>query len=131
MPRYFAGRRLLVKASVHPNFGSKDYMTYKRGATEYVTHRATLLEGDLRTGNLLVDVDGKLDGPLNVSLDETMLLNQPHIFMHDAKGDIVFEDSVYFAAKGKIEKAKLIEMARALASIVEILDFNSPDCLEK
>ena len=106
-------------------------MAYESNMTEFVTHRATIVAGDVAAGTLLVNIDGKLDGPLEVSLSETLKLNQPHVFKLDAKGDIEFEDSVYFATKGKAEKAKLIEMSRALAPIVKELDFTAPDCLEK
>ena len=47
------------------------------------------------------------------------------------KGDIVFEDALVFATKGKSEKAKLIEMALKLAPIVKKLDFTAPDCYDR
>jgi len=78
-----------------------------------------------------VQLDGKDDGPLEVPLQETMELNQPHVFAYDVKDDIVLEDALVFATKGNAEKAKLIEMAIKLAPIVAKLDFRAPDCFEK
>ena len=132
MPRYFAGRNILVKAKVELDHDSPNYMAYQQNAPErFVTHRATLVGCDLPAKKLLVQLDGKDDGPLEVPLQETMELNQPHVFAYDVKDDIVLEDALVFATKGNAEKAKLIEMAIKLAPIVAKLDFRAPDCFEK
>ena len=132
MPRYFAGRKILVKAQVGSLEGSDDYMRYIGGAADkFVTHNATLVGMEEETKSFIVEVDGKDDGPLKVPIKETLELNQPHRFALDVKGDIVLEDSLIFATKGKAEKAKLIEMALKLAPLVRTLDFNAPDCFQK
>ena len=58
-------------------------------------------------------------------VSETLEMNQPHIFATDVKGDIILEDALVFATKGKSEKAKLIEMAIKLAPVVKNLDFTA------
>ena len=104
-------------------------MMYQPMATEkFVTHKAVLVgrEG----ANFLVEVDGKTDGPLSVPIRETLELNQAHVFSYDVKGDIVLEDSLVFATKGKSEKAKLLEMTFKLAPLVKTIDFcgDADDC---
>ena len=132
MPRYFPGRKILVKAKINPDHDSPNYMAYKPDEPEkFVTHRATLLGADIPAGKLFVELDGKDDGPLEVPLAETMLFNQPHEFSYDVKGDIEMEDKLVFSTKGHPEKAKLIEMSLKLAPIVATLDFTAPDCFEK
>jgi hypothetical protein len=61
-----------------------------------------------------------------VSVKETLELNQPHIFKHDLRGDIVLEDSLIFAVKNNLEKQKLIEMAFKLTPIIEKINFENP-----
>ena len=73
MPRYFAGRNILVKAKVELDHDSHNYMAYSPSAAEkFVTHRAILIGGDIAAGKLYVKIDGKEDGPLEVPLAETM-----------------------------------------------------------
>ena len=95
----------------------------------FVTHRAQLVGRE--DDSFIVNVDGKADGPVRVSVRETLEINQPHKFTTDVKGDIVFEDSLIFAVKSRNEKAKLMEMAFKLAPLVDSLDFNSQDCHQK
>lgn len=96
-----------------------------------MTHKAILVGRD--GPNFLVEVEGKTDGPLSVPIRETLELNQAHVFTYDVKGDIVLEDSLVYATKGKSEKAKLLEMTFKLAPLVKTMDFegSDDDCYEK
>jgi len=65
MPRYFPGRKILVKANANPDHDSPDYMAYSRGEAEkLVTHRATLVGHDTAAKTFIVEIYGKDDGPL-------------------------------------------------------------------
>ena len=76
MPRYFPGRNILVKTTVNPDHDSPDYMSYSTTETEkLVTHRATLVGYDAAAKTFSVEVDGKNDGPLQVPVNETLVLN--------------------------------------------------------
>ena len=133
MPRYFAGRPILVKATVETCVSSASYMKYSDQQNErYVTHKATLIGIDPENDTFVVELEGKTDGPLIVPISETLELNQPHEFSLDVKGDIVLEDSLIFATKGLAEKGKLIEMAFKLEPVVRNMNFNNAvDCFDK
>lgn len=118
MPRYFPGRNILIKTKVVIDHDLANYMSYDQTGESFVTHRATLIGMDTATNTFQVEVDGKEDGPISVPVAETLELNQAHVFAHDVKGDLVLEDSLIFATKGKSEKAKLIEMAFKLAPLM-------------
>lgn len=64
---------------------------------------------------------------MEVPVDETLLLNQPHRFDTDVNGNIILEDSLIFNIKGHSEKVKLMEMAYKLAPIAAKLDFTQPE----
>lgn len=70
----------------------------------------------------VVEVKGRQE-PILVSMEETLQLNQPHLFSFDVKGDIVLEDSLIFSTKSYSEKAKLLEMTIKLAPLIKNLDF--------
>ena len=51
-------------------------------------------------------------------INETLELNQPHVFAYDVVGNLILEDSLVFNIRGHAEKAKLLEMAFKLKPIV-------------
>ena len=86
MPRYFKGRKILIKTTVDPYIDSDTYMSYNPKGERFVTHNATLVA---RTDkNFIVDVEGA-SSLLEVPIEETLELNQPHVFAYDVKGDII------------------------------------------
>ena len=122
-PRYFPGRRLLVKTHVQPMIGSINYAQYDATVhNRYVTHKATLVDcvGD----SFVVRVLGA-EQLLHVPVDETLELNQPHVFARNVVGNFLLEDALVFNCKGHAEKAKLLEMIARLRPIIEELDFSS------
>ena len=127
MPRYFAGRDILVRANVNPQVDAANYMMHDPASDKFATHNARLVGRD--GSNFVVELKGS-EQPIKVPVAETLEMNQPHVFALDVKGDIVLEDALVFAVKGNSEKAKLMEMALKLAPVVERLDFTAPGCFE-
>ena len=123
MPRYFPGRNILVKTTVNNLTRSPDYQSFDpRQSQKYVTHNAVLEGISPDKKHFTVSVRGASD-LIKVPVEETLQLNQPHIFAKDVNGDIVLEDSLLFGVKSHSAKAKLLEMAIKLAPLVEELDF--------
>ena len=59
MPRYFAGRDIIVKATVNPFVGDQNYMMFDPSQEKYCTHNAKLVG---REGNdFIVQIRGSND----------------------------------------------------------------------
>ena len=65
-----------MKATVETCVSSASYMNFSGETKErFVTHKATLIDMDSESDTFTVEVEGKTDGPLIVSMSETLELN--------------------------------------------------------
>jgi hypothetical protein len=129
--RYMAGRQVLVKTTLNSDvFAGQEFLKFKPGGREGITHRASIVgeEGD----NFLVKVDGS-DEPIKFAKQAIYDLNQPQaILSSPAKdrrtGEII--ENAYTAGMGThcdykdaFTKAKVAEAALEIGEIVEQLDY--------
>jgi len=133
-PRYLPGRRLLVFASLNPDFNAANngFLTYlapDQGGVPGVTCRAVLMgeKGD----SFLVHIDGK-DDPVEISKKEIYKYNQPTDFRQSVGGQLD-PDRLVVGSGGTtygevdyrepLTKAKVCEVAIRLDKTVGQLDF--------
>ena len=76
MPRYFAGRPILVKTKVVTVVSSPNFMKYSSGSQDkFITHNATLVGMDAERQSFLIEVEGKEDGPILAPVAEILEYN--------------------------------------------------------
>ena len=112
-PRYFPGRHVLV--------GTQG---------EEVLRVATVVE--VGEDTVTVEVEGERGAPepeVVLTHKEVAILNQPHefSFLHPS-GKLRLEDGTQCDYSSPLVKAKMAEISLSLASLVDRLDFASPEC---
>ena len=126
-PRYFPGRKVLIKASELERVYSAD--TSAEGG---ITKIAKIVE--VSDNNCTVALDpyenyGR-EIKVEVARDDIITLNNPHIFHVEQTGKFAFEDGIHCDYRKKIVKAKVIEIGFQLSKLISKLNFLSPDCVE-
>lgn len=122
-PRYFVGRRVLVRATVCARPTSASYMKLDEGAgKELTTHNATIVSS---AGDAVVVEVAHSDGgvrQLSYSRGQLLALNQPHV-LSKVRGAVVLEDGLRCKYSSLLAKAKMCEIALRLAPLIKGLNF--------
>ena len=126
-PRYFPGRKVLIKASELERVYSAD--TSAEGG---ITKIASVVEVTDTTCTVALDPYENCGREIrvNVARKNIVTLNNPHIFHVEPTGKFSFEDGIHCDYKKKIVKAKLIEIGFQLSKLISKLNFLSSDCLD-
>lgn len=137
-PRYYVGRRVLVRAPVCPRPSDPAFMALERercsergrrgqNPAEYTTFRAVISGFDLTRGGVDVDVECSDETCRTMRIDraELLRLNQPHQLPIGPNGEVRLEDGIILKKGSSLTRAKICEMALALRSVAESLDFDA------
>ena len=142
-PRYFAGRRVLVRVKgVDACFKSPAYMSLLKAevkaddlrAEEFVTHKGVLVGMSPSGHTYDVEIPCEGGGVRVVAVDRHSVheLNQPHLFSSVVSGSgkvfHLFEDGIKGSYASALVKGKVLEIACRLAAPVARLDFAAKDC---
>eukprot|EP00854_Cymbomonas_tetramitiformis_P010583 gene10583-12519_t len=144
-PRYYVGRRVLVRAPVCPRPNDPAFMALEsercsesggrgQNQAEYTTFRAVISGFDPIRGGVDVDVECSDETCRTMRVDraELLRLNQPHQLPIGPNGEVRLEDGIVLKKGSSLARAKFCEMALALRSVAESLDFDaSPEECER
>ncbi|CAK0904714.1 unnamed protein product, partial [Prorocentrum cordatum] len=121
-PRYFPGRRVLVRAPVCARPASDAYMAWDSDGAVLTTHRATISAlGE--AAEVAVELHGGGSHVMGAARQGLEALNQPHKFKEVREGICCFEDGIRCNYNSPLTKAKMCEAALLLAPLVAQLDF--------
>ena len=123
-PRYFPGRKVLVKATDTDEFQSSN--------EDGITKIGKIMQ--INEDSCKVELDpfenyGK-DIKLDISNYEIVKLNNPHKFHREPNGKYTLEDGMHASYENKTVKAKLIEIGFLLNKLVNKMNYLKADCLE-
>ena len=126
-PRYFPGRKVLIKASeverVYSTGGS---------AEAGITKIAKIVEVTDQTCKVALDPYENYGREVRVEVSrrDLITLNNPQIFHVEPTGKFAFEDGIHCDYEKKIVKAKTIEIGFQLSKLISKLDFLGENCLD-
>ena len=128
-PRYFPGRKVLIKASEL----ERSYSGGGGSADGGITKIAKIVEVSDHTCKVALDPYENYgrEVKVEVSRRDIIILNNPHIFhVEPTTGKFAFEDGIHCDYEKKIVKAKTIEIGFQLSKLISKLDFLSDNCLD-
>ena len=124
-PRYFPGRKVLIKASelervYSANSSAEAGITKISTIVEVSDHRCTVALDPYENYGREVRVE--------VARRDVVTLNNPHVFHVEPTGKFAFEDGLHCDYEKKIVKAKTVEIGFQLSKLISKLDFLSENC---